>query len=169
MSQEECVCVENAEAEKEEMIVETVEKIMEKEQKRRRDKIDIETETLANRNKLIIELTWPALAENILASLVSMADTIMVSILGSYAISAGWLGYTAPTDYAFGVYRNGNRCHRYGGTRQRCRQQKGSRHGFASIHCGFCCSIINSVYHYDDFLPATDFLDCRRQYFNGYN
>lgn len=88
MPQEECVCVENAEAEKEEMIVEAVEEIVEKEQKRRRDKIDIETETLANRNKLIIELTWPALAENILASLVSMADTIMVSILGSHAISA---------------------------------------------------------------------------------
>ena len=50
--------------------------------------IDIETSNLGDRNKLILSLTWPALAENILATLVSMADTMMVGALGPKAISA---------------------------------------------------------------------------------
>ena len=50
--------------------------------------IDIETSNLQDRNRLILALTWPALAENILATLVSMADTMMVSSLGPKAISA---------------------------------------------------------------------------------
>ena len=50
--------------------------------------IDIETQNLRDRDKLILSLTWPALAENILATLVSMADTIMVGALGAKAISA---------------------------------------------------------------------------------
>ena len=50
--------------------------------------IDIETNIPSERRKLILALTWPALAENLLASLVSMADTIMVSSLGTYAMSA---------------------------------------------------------------------------------
>ena len=54
----------------------------------KQDRIDLETTSLAERNRLIIGLTWPALAENILATLVSMADTIMVSGLGGYAVSA---------------------------------------------------------------------------------
>ncbi|MDR2515606.1 MAG: MATE family efflux transporter [Christensenellaceae bacterium] len=49
---------------------------------------DIEVEGSARRRNLIIGLTWPALAESILASLVSIADNIMVAGLGSYAINA---------------------------------------------------------------------------------
>ncbi|MDR3084751.1 MAG: MATE family efflux transporter [Christensenellaceae bacterium] len=49
---------------------------------------DIEVESTAKRRSLIIGLTWPALAENILASLVSIVDNIMVAGLGSYAINA---------------------------------------------------------------------------------
>ncbi len=54
----------------------------------RQDKIDLETTSLSDRNKLILSLMWPALAENILASLVSMADTIMVSGIGEHAVRA---------------------------------------------------------------------------------
>ena len=53
-----------------------------------RHEIDIESSSKAERRRLIIGLTWPALAENILATLVSMADTIMVSALGAYATAA---------------------------------------------------------------------------------
>ena len=54
-----------------------------------RDKqIDIETVGSAQRRRLIVSLTWPALAENILSSLVSMVDMMMVGGLGAYAISA---------------------------------------------------------------------------------
>ncbi len=50
--------------------------------------IDIETQIEKERNILILKLMWPALLENILATLVSMADTIMVSALGTFAVSA---------------------------------------------------------------------------------
>ena len=50
--------------------------------------IDIETSDISSRRRLIIDLAWPALAENLLASLVSIVDMIMVSSLGAYAISA---------------------------------------------------------------------------------
>ena len=50
--------------------------------------IDIEVEGAGQRRKLIIALTWPALAENVLSSLISMADMIMVGGLGPYALSA---------------------------------------------------------------------------------
>ena len=50
--------------------------------------IDIETTDQRKRIQLIIALMWPALAENVLATLVSMVDVVMVSGLGSYAISA---------------------------------------------------------------------------------
>lgn len=49
---------------------------------------DIENGSLKEKYKLILLLTWPALAENLLSSLVSMADTMMVSGLGSFAVSA---------------------------------------------------------------------------------
>ena len=55
----------------------------------RRDKqIDIEVESVGQRRKLIIGLSWPALAENLFSSFMSMADMIMVGALGAYAISA---------------------------------------------------------------------------------
>ena len=50
--------------------------------------IDIEVENAGQKRKLIIALTWPALAENLLSSLTSMADMIMVGGLGAYALSA---------------------------------------------------------------------------------
>jgi putative MATE family efflux protein len=50
--------------------------------------LDIEIESKAGKRALIVGLTWPALAESILASLVSMVDMMMVASLGSYAISA---------------------------------------------------------------------------------
>ena len=49
---------------------------------------DIEVESLSGKRSLIISLAWPALAESILASLVSMVDMIMVGTLGAYAIGA---------------------------------------------------------------------------------
>ncbi len=58
------------------------------EHKRPKHQIDIETEHLGERSKLILQLMWPALCENVLATLVSMADTIMVSALGKSAINA---------------------------------------------------------------------------------
>ena len=54
-----------------------------------RDKqIDIEVEGDGQRRKLIIALAWPALAENILSSVMSMIDMIMVGGLGAYALAA---------------------------------------------------------------------------------
>ena len=50
--------------------------------------IDIEATSKADRRRLIFDLTWPALAENLLASLVSIVDMLMVSSLGAYAINA---------------------------------------------------------------------------------
>ena len=50
--------------------------------------IDIEVESGSQRRKLIVSLTWPALAESVLVSAVSMCDMIMVGGLGVYAISA---------------------------------------------------------------------------------
>lgn len=50
--------------------------------------IDIETENIKDRNQLILHLMWPALCENLLSTLVSMADTVMVSSLGTSAINA---------------------------------------------------------------------------------
>lgn len=50
--------------------------------------IDIEVDSQKQRSKLIIGLSWPALAENLLSSFMSMADMIMVGGLGAYAISA---------------------------------------------------------------------------------
>ena len=50
--------------------------------------IDIETENIKDRNRLILHLMWPALCENLLSTLVSMADTVMVSSLGTSAINA---------------------------------------------------------------------------------
>ena len=50
--------------------------------------IDIEVESSSQRRKLIIALTWPSLAENVLSSFMSMADMMMVGGLGAYAISA---------------------------------------------------------------------------------
>jgi len=49
---------------------------------------DIEVESLSGRRLLIIGLAWPALAENVLVSLVSMVDMMMVATLGAYAIGA---------------------------------------------------------------------------------
>ena len=49
---------------------------------------DIEIQDFKERDKLILSLTWPALAENVLATLVSMGDTIMVGALGAKAIAA---------------------------------------------------------------------------------
>ena len=54
----------------------------------KRRQIDIEATSNADRRRLIVDLTWPALAENMLASLLSIVDMIMVSSLGAYAISA---------------------------------------------------------------------------------
>ncbi|MDR3121959.1 MAG: MATE family efflux transporter [Clostridiales bacterium] len=50
--------------------------------------IDIEVGPKAGKRRLIIDLAWPSLAENVLASFVSMVDMIMVSSLGAYAINA---------------------------------------------------------------------------------
>ena len=50
--------------------------------------MDIEIDGSRERTKLILQLMWPALAENVLATLVSMADTMMVSTLGTTAIAA---------------------------------------------------------------------------------
>jgi putative MATE family efflux protein len=50
--------------------------------------IDIEVESKAGKRSLIVSLSWPALAESILASLVSMVDMMMVASVGAHAISA---------------------------------------------------------------------------------
>ena len=49
---------------------------------------DIEVESPSGKRSLIISLAWPALAENMLVSMVSIADMIMVAALGSFAIGA---------------------------------------------------------------------------------
>ena len=49
---------------------------------------DIEIESISGKRRLIVGLAWPALAENVLVSLVSMVDMIMVATLGAYAIGA---------------------------------------------------------------------------------
>ena len=48
---------------------------------------DIETEDKKARRNLIVSLTWPSLAENILMSLMQMADMMMVGGLGTDAIA----------------------------------------------------------------------------------
>jgi putative MATE family efflux protein len=53
----------------------------------KRNTPDIEVDSIAGRRSLILGLGWPALAESVLASVVSMADMIMVSSLGAFAIS----------------------------------------------------------------------------------
>jgi putative MATE family efflux protein len=50
--------------------------------------LDIEVESIAGKRAIIVGLTWPALAESILASLVSMVDMVMVAAVGDNAISA---------------------------------------------------------------------------------
>jgi putative MATE family efflux protein len=50
--------------------------------------IDIEIESPGGRRSLIIGLTWPALAESVLVSMVSIISMIMVGHLGSHAIGA---------------------------------------------------------------------------------
>ena len=50
--------------------------------------IDIEVDSKNKRRRLIISLAWPSLAENVLTSLMSMVDMMMVGGLGTYAISA---------------------------------------------------------------------------------
>jgi putative MATE family efflux protein len=50
--------------------------------------LDIEVESKTGKRALIVSLTWPALAESTLASLVSMVDMMMVASLGAHAISA---------------------------------------------------------------------------------
>ncbi|MCL1796229.1 MAG: MATE family efflux transporter [Clostridia bacterium] len=64
---------------------------------------DIETESAGEMRSLILSLTWPALAENMLSTLVSMADTIMIAVLGSYAISAVGL-VTQPRFIVFSAF-----------------------------------------------------------------
>lgn len=54
----------------------------------KRAPIDIEVDSLAGRRSIILGLAWPALAESVLASLVSVVDMIMVGSLGAYAIGA---------------------------------------------------------------------------------
>lgn len=65
--------------------------------------IDIESENKQDRSKLILQLMWPALAENVLSTLVSMADTVMVSALGTFAISAVGL-VTQPRFIVFSAF-----------------------------------------------------------------
>ena len=50
--------------------------------------IDIEVESISQKRKLILSLSWPSLAENLLSSFMSMADMMMVGGLGAYALSA---------------------------------------------------------------------------------
>jgi len=54
----------------------------------RNQSIDIETSDKRQQLSLIMKLTWPALGENILSTLVSLADSAMVATLGTFAISA---------------------------------------------------------------------------------
>ena len=66
-------------------------------------KIDIETADPRERRKLILQLTWPALGENLLSTLVSLADSAMVATLGTYAISAVGL-VTQPRFIVFSAF-----------------------------------------------------------------
>ncbi len=66
-------------------------------------KIDIETSDPRERRKLILQLTWPALGENLLSTLVSLADSAMVSVLGTYAITAVGL-VTQPRFIVFSAF-----------------------------------------------------------------
>lgn len=50
--------------------------------------IDIEVDSNKRKTRLIFSLSWPALAENLFSSFMSMADMIMVGGLGAYAIAA---------------------------------------------------------------------------------
>ena len=50
--------------------------------------IDIEVDSAGQRSKLIFTLAWPALAENILVSMINMVSMIMVGGLGGFAINA---------------------------------------------------------------------------------
>lgn len=67
------------------------------------NKIDIETEDKRERRKLILQLTWPALGENLLSTLVSLADSAMVASLGTYAITAVGL-VTQPRFIVFSAF-----------------------------------------------------------------
>lgn len=48
---------------------------------------DIECSSASEQRKLILLLMWPALAENLLSTFVSIADTVMVSALGTLAVN----------------------------------------------------------------------------------
>ena len=67
------------------------------------NKIDIETTDQRERRKLIMQLTWPALGENLLSTLVSLADSAMVATLGTYAITAVGL-VTQPRFIVFSAF-----------------------------------------------------------------
>ena len=67
------------------------------------NKIDIETADHRERRKLIMQLTWPALGENLLSTLVSLADSAMVATLGTYAITAVGL-VTQPRFIVFSAF-----------------------------------------------------------------
>lgn len=66
-------------------------------------KIDIEVEDKRQRRELILQLTWPALGENLLSTLVSLADSAMVATLGTYAITAVGL-VTQPRFIVFSAF-----------------------------------------------------------------
>ena len=64
---------------------------------------DIETDEIRLRHRLIFLIMLPALAENLLSSLVSLADTAMVSVVGDAAISAVGL-VTQPRFIVFSAF-----------------------------------------------------------------
>ena len=64
---------------------------------------DIETDDIRQRHRLIFAIMLPALAENLLSSLVSLADTAMVSVVGDAAISAVGL-VTQPRFIVFSAF-----------------------------------------------------------------
>ncbi len=64
---------------------------------------DIETDEIRLRHKLIMAIMLPALAENLLATLVSLADTAMVSVVGDDAIAAVGL-VTQPRFIVFSAF-----------------------------------------------------------------
>lgn len=53
----------------------------------KRNMPDIECSSASEQRKLILLLMWPALAENLLSTFVSIADTVMVSALGTLAVN----------------------------------------------------------------------------------
>jgi len=65
--------------------------------------LDIETQDKRQQLALIMKLTWPALGENILSTLVSLADSAMVAGLGTYAINAVGL-VTQPRFIVFSAF-----------------------------------------------------------------